>query len=383
MRKSEKLFLGFAGVCVVVAVSAAAINSFSSNPIEQTRPGSSKTTSEPTNLPAPIFQVSNPVLSGDVIPFQIVQATHKPTAQQHGDAYISVMVKGGSKGDWAATALYLAQVARSFGFETGKVEVSQENPWKDSSPTEYKTLGEVYYGNSDDTKDDYAVFAADKMAPAYLIEYDEYSSELGETIPSNSSESALNRLNKKIDDASKSYIIKKYQLPNDWEPPINNPFGAGGSQIMGSQIQVKSIQSLQNIYDVSQCLTSIDGAQLIKGCLSKGDENYILPAEQRRPPVNFSASNFMDSDIPTTGKCSDFSRFLTAHKHPSSKDASRNAIFFTMLMFGAGVDVPTIKQDYLLLLSSLILECERTPASNLIDATKRAAYDAGMSTNTP
>ncbi|GAD09139.1 hypothetical protein GFGA_1d1212 [Gluconobacter frateurii NBRC 103465] len=209
MRKSEKLFLGFASVCVAVAVSAAAINSFSSNPKERTLSGPSKATSEPINLPAPIFQVSNPVLSGNVIPFQIVQATHRPTAQQHGDAYISVMVKGGSKGDWAATALYLAQVARSFGFETGKVEVSQENPWKDSSPTEYKTLGEVYYGNSEDTKDDYAVFAADKMAPAYLIEYDEYSSELGETIPSNSSESALNRLNKKIDDASKSYIIKK------------------------------------------------------------------------------------------------------------------------------------------------------------------------------
>ncbi|GAD09138.1 hypothetical protein GFGA_1d1213 [Gluconobacter frateurii NBRC 103465] len=145
---------------------------------------------------------------------------------------------------------------------------------------------------------------------------------------------------------------------------------------MGSEIQVKSIQSLQNIYDISQCMTSNGGAQLIKGCLSKGDENYILPAEQRRPPVNFSASNFMDSDIPTTGKCSDFSRFLAAHQHPSSKDASRNAIFFAMLMFGAGVDAPTIKQDYLLLLSSLILECERTPASNLIDATKKAAHDA-------
>lgn len=384
MRKSEKLFLGFAGVCVVVAVSAATVNSFSSNPGKQTNPRfPEKTASEPPNLPVPIFQVSNPVLSGNVMPFEIVQATHRPTAQQHGDAYISVMVKGGGKGDWAATALYLAQVARSFGFESGKVEVSQENPWKDSSPTEYKTLGEVYYGNSEDTKDDYAVFAATEMAPTYLIEYDEYSSELGETIPSNSSESALNHLNKKIEDASRSYIIKKYQLPNDWEPPINNPFGAGGDQIMGSQIQVKSIQSLQNIYDISQCMTSNGGAQLIKGCLRKEDENYILPAEQRRPPVNFSASNFMASDIPTTGKCSDFSRFLTAHQHPSSKDASRNAIFFTMLMFGAGVEVPTVQQDYLHLLSALILECERAPASNLINATKRAAHDAGIAARAP
>lgn len=114
----------------------------------------------------------DPVITGHVLPFKIVQAVRNYSFKGGPQAQISVMVDGGERSDWAATGTSIARAAMRSDVTSATVRVIQDNPWGDAPPTEYKSLADVYVDPSlKDNKSNsgFDVILADKMAPMELM----------------------------------------------------------------------------------------------------------------------------------------------------------------------------------------------------------------------
>src|SRR5581483_11190535 len=81
-----------------------------------------------------------------VLPFRVLTAIRN-YGYRDGmvEGFVAVAVTGGSKGDWAATASYIAQqsVIRDVTFT--QVEVYTDSPWGDKPPQRAKSLATAYF----------------------------------------------------------------------------------------------------------------------------------------------------------------------------------------------------------------------------------------------
>lgn len=376
------------GIGAVVGVVVIILNAFShdqpdrpSQP-EEASSGTSENASKDAFSPQSGFRADAPLISGNVLPFTLIQATRNVGMKSGPDAYVSVMVNGGSRGDWAATAAYLGQAIMNSDAETGKVDVSIDNPWGDRSPTEYKTLASVFinkHPHPEDIGSGFDVLLADKIAPMSLIEADEYENELAETLPSQVSDAELSKLEARNDKKAKAYIIKKYKLPKSWHEPTINPYGLVGDSISGERVQIDGISPQVDKQQIIKCLHSNEGAPLVKGCLAHDDFPYIIPDDQRRAAPNNNASDILMADIEPKDKCSVLTRFIHQHKPSNDKDKFGNNLFFVSLMLSAGLSQEQIKGEYMDLLVGMITGCKQNPDMSIQDSMKDAAQRFGLS----
>ncbi|GCE85166.1 hypothetical protein [Komagataeibacter diospyri] len=345
----------------------------------------------PASAPAAVPSASNdimsqtpldPVLSGRVLPFKIVQAVRNYSFKDGPQAQISVMVDGGEKADWAATGASIARVAMRDGVTSATVRVVRDNPWVDMPPTEYKSLADVYVDpNIKDGKSNsgFDVVLANEMAPVSLIEYDELDNELSTSTPTSASDTERDKKSQSDADRARRYVIKKYKLPAKWSIPEINPYGTTGDAIDGNRIAAVAIDDDQDLARIQQCMTSDDGTPILKGCLADRDNlPYILPSSERRPPINYRASNLLMSDMETSDPCQAFVRFIETHRATGKDDQRRNALFMAAIIVSAKIS-PTLKTDqYEELMGGLMLTCSSNPHMKISDAARDAAERLGL-----
>lgn len=312
-------------------------------------------------------------LKGDVLPFKIWSA-FRNLGIVGAPIDISVAVTGGSRGDWAATAVYLTNLAIKNGAPSATTEVFQENPWGDRPPQEYKLLAKVYYdaAASEGGKESWAIFVSDKMAPVQDIEFDELA---GEISSGQNPEKDPERQMERNDEQAKAIIIKKYRLPKGWEPDPAFEYTTGGAPYTEKEISITPSSAQEDAAKkIDDCLLSGEGTEIYKGCYVASDEfPFILPKAKRSPPIDYSAPNILRSNIEPENKCLFLNKYLKMPHHPTADEKSGNSMFWT-IVFQYAKTPPQSDESYKELVIATAANCLAAPDISIIDAAKSASY---------
>lgn len=315
-------------------------------------------------------------LQGSVLPFKIWGA-FRNLGLVGAPIDISVAVTEGGRGDWAATAVYLTNLAIKNGAPSATAEVFQENPWGDRPPQEYKLLAKVYYDptESEKGKAPWAIFLSDKMAPMQDIEFDELAGEISSgQNPEKDPEQQMERNDKQ----AKAVIIKKYRLPKGWEPDPAFEYTTGGEPYTEKDVSITPSNAQEDAAKkIDDCLLSDEGTEIYKGCYAPSDEfPFILPKTKRSPPIDYNAPNILRSNIDPGNKCLFLNKYLKTPHHPTADEKVGNSMFWAMLFQDAKIP-PQNDEIYNELIIATAAKCLADPNISIIIAAKAARY--GMS----
>lgn len=318
----------------------------------------------------------NPVFSGHVLPFKIVEAVRNYAFKDGPQAQITVMVDGGEKADWAATGATIARTVMRDGVSSATVRVFRDNPWSDRSPTEYKSLAIVYVDpnlKNDASNSGFDVILANAMAPLNLVEYDELDNELGMSTSSSSPDAQKDKKYELDAEKARRYVIKKYKLSATWKPPEINPFGTTGDAVDGNKIAAVSIDDDGGLQRIQQCMASDAGTSMIKGCLADKDQPYILTADERRPKIDYRAPNLLMSDMEPSDPCQAFIKFSETHRNPSKNDSNDNTVFLATILLAAKIPSDLQPSQYEDVTLGVFMTCKNNPHMKIVDAARDAA----------
>lgn len=185
-------------------------------------------------------------------------------------AEVSVSVEGGSRDDWMATAVDIAEQSILGDVTFAKVEVYSLNPWSDLSPTEHKLLAKVYYSGPAPKRspwptDQWAIFAVDRASTLADIEFDVLQNQILETLAAKVSD--RNKLLEEAGFRALALIVQKYKLPFGWQASMD---GWSSSRRYDRElIRVTDTHGAEDsIFALQRCL-SVEGTALIHGCVPK------------------------------------------------------------------------------------------------------------------
>lgn len=338
------------------------------------------TNKEETTEPAVVPQheaTSNAKLQGTVLPFKVWSAFRNIGVNGPHPINISVAVTGGRPSDWAATAVYLTNVAIKNGAPSSTVEVFQDNPWGDRPPQEYKLLAKSYYDptQTEEGKEAWAVFVSNKIAPIQDIEFDELTNEIAS---GQNPEPDPEKQTEKNDKLAESIVVKKYNLPKKWEPDPAFEYLAGGDPYTESDIGVTvTNDSANDVSKIDACLSSKENNSIFKGCyMANEDFPFILPPSKRNPPVDYTAPNILRSNISPSDKCLYLNKYLKIPHHPTADETAGNSMFWAMLFQDAKIP-PQNDEIYNELIIATAAKCLADPNISIIIAAKAARH--GMS----
>ena len=226
---------------------------------------------QPSSAPAAINYEPD-AISGRVLPFKVLRAVRN-YAYSGGmvGAQVAVAVPAGSaRGDWYATAVYVAQKALVKDATFVQAEVYLENPWGDMPPTEHKLLATAYYSPKPGLSpwsNEWGLIGANRSGTLADVEFDvlinDWLEKNGDRI------SDPDKRMEKAKAYAKTSVMKKYRLSATWTPTLTlleteRPRGYVHVQ--------DTVEGEISSTDLVQCLTKPSGIGPLRGCLPGQDQ---------------------------------------------------------------------------------------------------------------
>ena len=205
--------------------------------------------------------------SGNVLPFRVYNAFHGGP----GGTIIDVGVRGGSQGDWAATAVFLVNYAREHHGDSIEVNVHTDNPWGAPGIATYLARAVDY--TAANGQHIFAVTMSPKQFSDVEITYYEAYTEIQdkkmEADPNPSYDTQMAYLKASDKEATK-FTIHKFHLNKNWKPPnffkyIAKKFPVDGNNIFISNEYVDA----SSLSDLDECYNYDSGSVSWKGCSLK------------------------------------------------------------------------------------------------------------------